>query len=350
MELRRLEFLLDLAETENYSETAERMFTTQGNVSKQILALEKELETELIDRSHRKIRLTPAAEQILPNVKKLLEEEKKMKAVLADLKTEHGQILRIQAIPVFAQYHVPELLARFKAQYPQIKVQITETEKKQLEKNLEEGECDVIYTREILVQEKNQDMTPVKENSPLDGRTGTQTKDSIESEKEGSATEKRGGQVCCESDHYERMTAALDRFVAVLPKGDPLAKRKKISLSELRDRSFLLLDEKTELFSQAQKLCRRAGFEPRVAYQGVRIDTILAMTASGLGVSLLMEQTIPEKKDPEIVTVALEETCESRLLFVRKESRKTVPAVNAFWEFLKEEVKKDIPALLSVEL
>lgn len=273
-----------------------------------------------------------------------------MKAVLADLKTEHGQILRIQAIPVFAQYHVPELLARFKAQYPQIKVQITETEKKQLEKNLEEGECDVIYTREILVQEKNQDMTPVKENSPLDGRTGTQTKDSIESEKEGSATEKRGGQVCCESDHYEKVTAALDRFVAVLPKGDPLAKRKKISLSELRDRSFLLLDEKTELFSQAQKLCRRAGFEPRVAYQGVRIDTILAMTASGLGVSLLMEQTIPEKKDPEIVTVALEETCESRLLFVRKESRKTVPAVNAFWEFLKEAVKKDIPPLLSVEL
>ena len=34
MELRKLEFLLDLAETENYSETAERMFTTQGNVSK----------------------------------------------------------------------------------------------------------------------------------------------------------------------------------------------------------------------------------------------------------------------------------------------------------------------------
>ena len=43
MELRKLEFLLDLAETENYSETAERMFTTQGNLSKQILALEKEI-------------------------------------------------------------------------------------------------------------------------------------------------------------------------------------------------------------------------------------------------------------------------------------------------------------------
>ena len=90
-------------------------------------------------------------------------------------------------------------------------------------------------------------------------------------------------------------------------------------------------------FIPHQRLCRCAGFEPRVAYQGVRIDTILAMTASGLGVSLLMEQTIPEKNNRNIVTVALEETCESRLLFVRKKSRKTAPAVNAFWEFLKKE-------------
>ena len=162
-----------------------------------------------------------------------------------------------------------------------------------------------------------------------------------ENEKGGSEKERSDKLACCEKDHYERMTAALDRFVAVLPKGDPLAKRKKISLSELRDRSFLLLDETTELFSQAQKLCRRAGFEPPVAYQGVRVDTILAMTASGLGVSLLMEQTVPEKKDRGIVTVVLEETCESRLVFARKKSRKTAPAVNVFWEFLKEKIKEE---------
>ena len=176
MELRKLEFLLDLAETENYSETAERMFTTQGNVSKQILALEKEL-------------------------------------------------------------------------------------------------------------------------------------------------------------------GAYDRFVAVLPANDPLAERTEISLKELEDRHFLLLDEKTELFSKAQKLCLRAGFEPNVAYQGVRIDTIVAMTANGLGVSLLMDRTIPEKKEEGIIKIALKETCESRLLFVRRKGRKGNPAVNVFWEFLKKEYK-----------
>ena len=246
MELRKLEFLLDLAETENYSETAERMFTTQGNVSKQILALEKELGAELIDRSHRKISLTPAAKAILPNVKNLLQEEKKMRAVLEEQRSGLEQLLRIQVLPVFVQYHVPELIARFKAQYPQIRVQIMETEKRQLEQNLEDGKCDVIYTREMVDEEEE----------PLRNRNG--------------------------KTYDEKLTVAYDRFVAVLPENDPLAERTEISLRELEDRSFLLLDEKTELFSKAQKLCRSAGFEPNVAYQGVRIDTILAMTANGL--------------------------------------------------------------------
>lgn len=302
MELRKLEFLLDLAETENYSETAERMFTTQGNVSKQILALEKELGAELIDRSHRKISLTPAAKAILPNVKNLLQEEKKMRAVLEEQRSGLEQLLRIQVLPVFVQYHVPELIARFKAQYPQIRVQIMETEKRQLEQNLEDGKCDVIYTREMVDEEEE-------------------------------LLRNRNGKAC-----DEKLTVAYDRFVAVLSENDPLAKRTEIYLRELEDRSFLLLDEKTELFSKAQKLCRRAGFEPNVAYQGVRIDTILAMTANGLGVSLLMDQTIPEKKEDGIIKIALKETCESRLLFVRRKSRKGNSAVNVFWEFLKKEI------------
>lgn len=76
MDTKRLEYFLDLVETENYSETAERMFTTQGNVSKQILALEKEWDVSLFDRSHRKIRLTEAGSAILPHARQVLEAER----------------------------------------------------------------------------------------------------------------------------------------------------------------------------------------------------------------------------------------------------------------------------------
>ena len=93
METRRLEFFLDLVETKNYSETAERMYTTQGNVSKQIRALEKELDTQLFDRSHRRIRLTAAGEQILPFARTIVENEKQMeKGLLAFLNREKSML------------------------------------------------------------------------------------------------------------------------------------------------------------------------------------------------------------------------------------------------------------------
>ena len=50
MDQQKLQLFLDLTETLNYTETAERNYMTQGNVSKKIIALEKELDVPLIDR------------------------------------------------------------------------------------------------------------------------------------------------------------------------------------------------------------------------------------------------------------------------------------------------------------
>lgn len=60
MEIHKFEIFLSLASTLNYSETAVKMYTTQSNISKQILALEKDLGVSLFVRAHRKINLTPA--------------------------------------------------------------------------------------------------------------------------------------------------------------------------------------------------------------------------------------------------------------------------------------------------
>lgn len=54
MDIHKLEVFIDLSETLNYTETAERQFTSQGNVSKQIISLEKELDTKLLPDHTRK--------------------------------------------------------------------------------------------------------------------------------------------------------------------------------------------------------------------------------------------------------------------------------------------------------
>lgn len=75
MDTRKLATFVDLAQTCNYSQTAENIFATQATVSKQIMALEKEWGVTLFARVHRTVSLTQAGTTILPLVKALLQNE-----------------------------------------------------------------------------------------------------------------------------------------------------------------------------------------------------------------------------------------------------------------------------------
>ena len=296
MELRRLEYFLDLSRTGNYSETAERMYTTQGNVSKQIAALEKELGVLLVDRAKRKIRLTEAGEVLLPYAEQLIQTEAKMRDVLHRLQSEKEAILRIGALPSFAQYGVAELLAVFQSEHPAIQIDINECEKTSLLQRLQEESYEVIYTR--LLDETWQ-----------------------------------------KSSQYEKIVVGRDHFAAVLPLQHPLCRKKtkagsKIDLKELKNEKFILLDERTELFKSVYQLCINAGFSPQVVHKSVRIDTILGMAAAGMGVSILMEKSIPKELRSRVRILPLECTVESELAFVRRNGPMG-EALRKFWRFLE---------------
>lgn len=72
MEFRQLEYLTAVADTGGFSKAAERCFVSQSAISHQIAALERELGTELFDRSTRRVRLTEAGETLLPRARELL--------------------------------------------------------------------------------------------------------------------------------------------------------------------------------------------------------------------------------------------------------------------------------------
>lgn len=307
MELRRLEYFLDLSRTGNYSETAERMYTTQGNISKQIAALEKELGVLLVDRSRRKIRLTEAGEVLLPYAEQLIQTEEKMWDALHRLQSGKEAELRIGALPSFVQYGVPELLAAFQSEHPEIQIEINECEKTALLQKLQEEHYEVIYTR--LLDE-------VGRKSAL----------------------------------YEKIVVERDHFAAVLPLQHPLCRKEAetdcniqrsridrltgIDLKELKNEKFILLDEKTELFKSVYHLCINAGFSPQVVHKSVRIDTILGMVGAGMGVSILMEKSIPKELRSRVQILPLKCTIASELAFVRR-SGKMGETLRKFWKFLE---------------
>ena len=84
MDQQKLRLFLDLTETLNYTETAERNYMTQGNVSKKINALERELQVPLFDRKNRQIQLTEEGQLLLPAIRRIVEDYQALADTLSD--------------------------------------------------------------------------------------------------------------------------------------------------------------------------------------------------------------------------------------------------------------------------
>ena len=73
MKIRQVQYLLKVAERGSFTAAVEELYISQSSLSKQIIALEKELGVPLIDRSRRKIALTQAGETFLRHARTLNE-------------------------------------------------------------------------------------------------------------------------------------------------------------------------------------------------------------------------------------------------------------------------------------
>ncbi|WP_099469370.1 LysR family transcriptional regulator [Konateibacter massiliensis] len=288
MNIDRLKYFLDLSKTLNYTETAEQFFTTQGNISKQIIALEKELDTLLFSREHRKIALTPAGKALLPYAEKILSDYEEFQAALIPFQNPNHSILKIGTIPVMRNYKVAGLISKFHQNYPDILLDVTEVESIYLLKELDLGTYDIAFVRIFDLN----------------------------------------------SNHYEKITAGYDEFAAVLPITHPLSDREKISLTELKEESFYQLDQSTQLINQFYFLCNKAGFKPKLNYTGTHIDNILDFVSNGMGVSLMMGNAIRALNVPGISVVPLDITLKSELAFIRSKHQKPSAASNYFWKYL----------------
>jgi DNA-binding transcriptional LysR family regulator len=77
------------------------------------------------------------------------------------------------------------------------------------------------------------------------------------------------------------------RLALVVPRDHRLAERRRIRLIEAASEGFVGLERGYGLRRITDAACHEAGFEPRLAFEGEEIDTVLGLVATGLGVALL---------------------------------------------------------------
>ena len=136
-------------ETLNYTETAERLYISQGNVSKQIMALEKELGVQLFDRSRRHIRITKEGQVVEAHARRILDSYQQMTVELSQLQEEKENELLLHGIPSMPFYAIISEIAGFKKRYTNFEVSVEEEEADVLLDNLLKHKCDIIFARQF---------------------------------------------------------------------------------------------------------------------------------------------------------------------------------------------------------
>lgn len=241
MDLRQLEYFVAVAEEANFTKAADRVHITQSGVSAQIRQFERELGTELFDRSSRMVRLTAAGQAALPYARSALAAAAAVRQAIDDVTGLVRGRLRVGMITGCTLTPLFDSLASFHRAYPRIGISLFEGCSEQLVDQVRAGETDLALIG-----------TP-------------------------------GGI----PDGLEAMTVASEALVALVPEGHALAALEGITLRRLCAYPLVCLPEGSSVRSVLDHACAGAGLRPNIALSATAPASVADLAERGLGVAVL---------------------------------------------------------------
>jgi DNA-binding transcriptional LysR family regulator len=137
-----------------------------------------------------------------------------------------------------------------------------------------------------------------------------------------------------DASKYVLRAVASDKLVVAVSHKHRFAASTRLALAELADENHIMFDKGTVVHELAVDACRTAGFEPRIFYASLRVESILGLVASNSGVALMMEKVVAYHRHPEVVMIPLEETIASNIVLVAPKDRKLPWPARQFWGFM----------------
>ena len=147
MNLRRLDYFCQLADTGNFTRAAKQIGIAQPALTIAIQKLEQEAGLKLINRAEKSALLTAEGKVLYDLASKLLAQAKQVELELEELKElERGNIV-FGVSAMMGSYYFPQLLTSFKQKYPNIKIHLVDQGSAALEQMLLNGELDLALVR-----------------------------------------------------------------------------------------------------------------------------------------------------------------------------------------------------------
>ena len=149
MEVNYLKEFVVLAQTGNFLEAADILYSSQSTLSKHIKRMETELGVPLFDRTTRKVSISKYGQLLLPYAKQIVELQERYTTVINDNLENDRETLTIGSIYGLAQYKITDVLVSFKKSHPQLTLNVLQASTESLTEMLQQRKCEIALIRDV---------------------------------------------------------------------------------------------------------------------------------------------------------------------------------------------------------
>ncbi len=251
MDTKQIEYILKIAEENNITRAAEKLFITQPALNQQLLRLEKELGTQLFHRSRTDWHPTEAGEIYLKNARSMLQIKKETYRIINDMVSEKKGHLSVGFTPGRGIAMFSAVYPKFHKEYPEIIVTPNEMSVKKQQTAISNGDLDIGF----LTLCDNQ-------------RT---------------------------SDHY--IPIVQEEIFLAIPARHPLSvlhssksdenNYHELDIASVKYEPFVLMYKESTVRQMVDHIFKEAAFEPNVLFETASTSTILTMIQANLWCGLI---------------------------------------------------------------
>jgi DNA-binding transcriptional LysR family regulator len=260
LDIKQLQTFIVVARLLNFRAAAEELNYSQSTVSDHIRNLEQELDVKLFERLGRKVFLNEEGKKLISLAQKMIQDADEIHELFNKGEKVHGN-LRIGAAETLCAFWLPPLLKEYSKIYPKVRITLKMADCPEFHELLEKNIIDVAFT--LHDESKRKDLSQIDI-----------------------------------FDDYTVFVAAPDH---------PFSTFKKITMSELENQSFILIESESGYSMELKKLFQELNVQVDTVMELGSIEAIKQCVKKGLGISLLPRIAVDKEiKNGELVMLPLE--------------------------------------------
>ncbi|MDM7941563.1 MAG: LysR family transcriptional regulator [Hydrogenophaga sp.] len=242
MEFRHLRYFLVLAEELHFGRAAQRLAITQPPLSLNIQQLEASVGAQLFTRNSRGVQLTAAGQAFVPAARSLLDQAGLAAREAREVSQGMVGSLQIGFAGTVLYRGLPQILKRFSAGHPKLRLVLRELSSSDQLIDLMHERLDIGFVHTTRVPAG-----------------------------------------------FSQILVSSQPFVACLPQGHALARRRKLSLARLQGEPFAVVSRAVspDYHERILGLCADAGFSPEIRFELRHWLSVVSIVSQGLGCALV---------------------------------------------------------------